>query len=42
VYYNLIVRLKSWAGNLLGGHKPPPEELRAGRAAEQLAEASVA
>ena len=41
-YYNLIVRLNSWTGNLLGGHKPAPEKLRAGRAAEQPAKASVA
>src|ERR1700737_4297286 len=27
VYYNLINRLASWKGNLLGGHKPPPEGL---------------
>ena len=27
VYYNLIGRLSSWKGNLLGGHKPPPEGL---------------
>jgi MoaA/NifB/PqqE/SkfB family radical SAM enzyme len=27
VYYNLINRLSSWKGNLLGGHKPPPEGL---------------
>jgi MoaA/NifB/PqqE/SkfB family radical SAM enzyme len=27
-YYNLVKRLSSWQGNLLGGHTPPPEELR--------------
>src|SRR5919108_559788 len=27
VYYNLINRLSTWKGNLLGGHKPPPEGL---------------
>jgi MoaA/NifB/PqqE/SkfB family radical SAM enzyme len=29
VYYNAINRLGSWRGELLGGHKPPPPELRA-------------
>jgi len=42
IYYNLVGRLGSWAGNLLGGHKPPPAELLASKAAEQPAEASVA
>lgn len=28
-YYNAINRLGAWRGNLLGGHKPPPAELRA-------------
>jgi MoaA/NifB/PqqE/SkfB family radical SAM enzyme len=35
-YYNLINRLTSWKGDLLGGHKPPPGHLQAkaeGRAA---------
>jgi hypothetical protein len=41
-YYNLIDRLSSWTGNLLGGHKPPPEELRRQTEVEQLAEVSVA
>jgi MoaA/NifB/PqqE/SkfB family radical SAM enzyme len=27
VYYNRIERLSSWKGNLLGGHKPPPDGL---------------
>jgi MoaA/NifB/PqqE/SkfB family radical SAM enzyme len=31
-YYNLIERLDNWTGNLLGGHRPPPQELRAGEA----------
>jgi MoaA/NifB/PqqE/SkfB family radical SAM enzyme len=26
-YYNLVKRLSSWKGNLLGGHKPPPDAL---------------
>jgi MoaA/NifB/PqqE/SkfB family radical SAM enzyme len=28
-YYNRIDRLSAWKGNLLGGHKPPPEHLGA-------------
>jgi pyruvate-formate lyase-activating enzyme len=28
-YYNAINRLAAWKGSLLGGHKPPPAELRA-------------
>ena len=28
-YYNAINRLSAWKGSLLGGHKPPPAELRA-------------
>ena len=28
VYYNTINRIGNWKGSLLGGHKPPPAELR--------------
>jgi pyruvate-formate lyase-activating enzyme len=28
VYYNTVKRIGNWKGNLLGGHKPPPAELR--------------
>ena len=31
-YYNAINRLAAWKGSLLGGHKPPPAELRASAA----------
>ena len=34
VYYNLINRLSSWTGNLLGGHKPPPGQLQRSRERE--------
>jgi MoaA/NifB/PqqE/SkfB family radical SAM enzyme len=33
-YYNTIRRLTNWSGTLLGGHKPPPEEL-VGKATEE-------
>ena len=41
-YYNLINRLSSWQGNLLGGHKPPPEELKAQGQRKSLADAELA
>ena len=31
-YFNRIDRLAAWKGSLLGGHKPPPDNLQAGAA----------
>jgi MoaA/NifB/PqqE/SkfB family radical SAM enzyme len=41
-YYNLINRLSSWTGNLLGGHRPPPDELRRMIDVDEPAEAAMA
>ena len=41
-YYNLINRLSSWTGNLLGGHKPPPDDLRKKTEKVQPAEVAMA